>query len=132
MRGWLLVLMLFIGVALGASGALLGPRLAGPYLPEAIRGKATILEGEVVRKQREGDRLLLTVVTAEGGILATFRKKVAEVDLLVERGDTLALALRGYEPFVEDPRIARVRKPRPGDRQESGAPARPATGPGAP
>jgi hypothetical protein len=110
MKGWLVLLTLLIGVALGASGAVLGPRLAGPYLPEAIQGRAPIVEGEVVRKRRAEDRLLLTVATAQGGILATFSKKVAEIDLLVEEGDTLALALRRYEPLLDDPVIARVRK----------------------
>ncbi|MBI2369318.1 MAG: hypothetical protein HYV08_03620 [Deltaproteobacteria bacterium] len=61
-------------------------------------------------KQREEDRLLLTVLTPRGAILATFRQKVAEIDLLVDVGDTLTLGLPRYEPFLADPRIERVRK----------------------
>jgi hypothetical protein len=33
-----------------------------------------------------------------------------EIDMLVERGDTLMLVFRKYEPFMEDPAIERVRK----------------------
>lgn len=95
---------------MGVAGTLLGPRFASPYLPEVIRGKTELVEGVVVRKQQEPDRLLLTVVSERGAILATFRKKVAEINLLVEEGDTLTLALSGYRPFVDDPRVERVRK----------------------
>lgn len=107
------VLIPLIGVAIGIGGTVLGPRPAGQYVPQSLRGKPpTIVEGQVVRKQREGDRLLLTVATPEGSILVTFRKKVTEIELLVAEGDTLTLALRRYEPFVENPEIERVRKPK--------------------
>lgn len=37
-----------------------------------VRAKPpTLVQGEVVRKQRKGDRLLLTVATPEGSILVT-------------------------------------------------------------
>lgn len=128
MQRWLLPLTLLVGVALGVSGTILAPGLVGPYLPGVVRGKAELVEGEVVRKQREADRLLLTVTTGQGAILATFKKQVAEIDLLVEQGDALTLALRGYEPFVADPAIERVRKPkRPGALGGEG-PAPPSTG----
>lgn len=38
---------------------------------------------------------------------------MAEIELLVAEGDTLTLALRRDEPFVENPEIERVRKPKP-------------------
>jgi Holliday junction resolvase-like predicted endonuclease len=43
-------------------------------------------------------------------ILATYTKRVAEVDLLVEPGDTIALELRRDEPVVDDPPIERVKR----------------------
>ena len=113
MKAWMIVLILLIGVALGVSGTILAPKLAGPYLPESFRAKAEVVEGEVDRKLREQDRLLLTVQTSQGTVLATFKQKVAEIDLLVQKGDTVTLALRRYEPFVEDPAIERVRKLQP-------------------
>ncbi|MBF8261890.1 MAG: hypothetical protein HW376_1419 [candidate division NC10 bacterium] len=113
MKAWVIVLILLIGVALGVSGTILAPKLAGPYLPESFRAKAEVVEGEVDRKLREQDRLLLTVQTSQGTVLATFKQKVAEIDLLVQKGDTVTLALRRYEPFVEDPAIERVRKLQP-------------------
>jgi len=61
-------------------------------------------------KQRKGDRLLLTVQTSDGTILATFKKKITEIDLLVAEGDMLTLARTGYRAFMEDPPIGRVRK----------------------
>lgn len=121
-----LILLAFLaGLALGVAGTTLGPRLAGPYLPEAVRGKTKLVEGVVVRKQQEPDRLLLTVVSEPGSILATFRKKIAEINLLVEQGDTLTLALSGYEPFVDDPPIERVRKQKPESSGGTGGPGPP-------
>ena len=81
-----------------------------PYLPSAIRGDLEGIEGAVMSKQRKGDRLLLTVQTSEGAILATFKKKLTEIDLLVAEGDMLTLARTGYRAFMEDPPIGRVRK----------------------
>ena len=113
MKAWVIVLILLIGVALGVSGTILAPKLAGPYLPESFQAKTEVVEGEVDRKSREQDRLLLTLQTSQGTVLATFKQKVAEIDLLVQKGDTVTLALRRYEPFVEDPAIERVRKLEP-------------------
>jgi hypothetical protein len=110
MARWLMLLVFLGGVAIGAAGALYGPRLAAPYLPEMLRPTVERLDGEVVRKKREKDRLLMTVVTARGAILASFRVKVAEIDLLVDEGDSVTLSLPRYEPFVNDPSIAGVRK----------------------
>jgi hypothetical protein len=111
MKGTLIVLIFLVGIAVGVGGMIVGPDVAGPYLPEAFQvKKPETVEGEVVRKVREGDRLLLTVQTSQGTVLATFRKKVAEIDLLVQQGDALTLALSRYEPFVNDPAIERVRK----------------------
>ena len=123
MNARLIVLLLLVGVALGVGGTIWGPRLADPYLPDAFRGKKPeTVEGEVVRKLREGERLLLTVQTSQGTVLATFTHKVAEIDLLVQEGDALTLALSRYEPFVEDPAIERVRKQEPAPRPKGDEP----------
>jgi hypothetical protein len=123
MRRWPIVLSLVLGLALGIAGTVLGPRLAGQYLPDVVRGKAEFVVGVVVEKQREQDRLLLTVVSDRGAILATFRKKIAEISLLVDKGDRVTLALYGYQPFVDDPRIDRVEKHKPEGPGEGGGPA---------
>ena len=121
MKVWLGVLLVVIGIVLGAVLVEVGPRVAAPYLPEALQGKVEVVEGEVIRKQREPDRLLITVVTPRGAILATFKRMIAEVDLLVGDGDTLTLALRRFEPFVEDPAIRSVKKRVPGASAPSGS-----------
>jgi hypothetical protein len=128
MRRWSILVTLLAGLILGSAGAVLGPRLAGPYLPEVVRGKTELVEGIVARKQQEPDRLLLTVVAQPGAILATFRQKIAEINLLVEEGDTVTLALSGYQPFVEDPQIQRVRKQKPEGSDGAGKPEPPAPG----
>jgi len=92
-----------VGLALGITGTVLGPSLIEPYLPSAIRGDLEGIEGAVMSKQRKGDRLLLTVQTPDGTILATFKKKITEIDLLVAEGDMLTLARTGYRAFMEDP-----------------------------
>jgi len=107
---WGFVVTFLVGLALGITGTVLGPRLLEPYLPSAIRGDLEGIEGAVMSKQRKGDRLLLTVQTSEGAILATFKKKLMEIDLLVAEGDMLTLARTGYRAFMKDPAIGRVRK----------------------
>lgn len=63
-----------------------------------------------MRKQREANRLLLKVGTAQGPMLVTFTQKVAELDLLLEPGDTVTLITTGYATFVEDPTLDRVQR----------------------
>jgi hypothetical protein len=113
---WRAALAFLVGVAVGVTLTILAPRVAGQYLPEAVRGKVELLEGEVTRKLREPDRLLLTVVTPQGAVLATFKRQLTEIDLLVEQGDVVTLGVRRVDPFVDDPVIRRVRKePSPGE-----------------
>jgi hypothetical protein len=112
MRGWLILsCTLAIGVLLGVGAATKGPALVAPYLPKAISGQQERIDGEVVRKQREGNRLLLKVATAQGPMLVTFSQKVAELDLLLEPGDRVELLTPGYATFIEDPTLERVKKP---------------------
>jgi hypothetical protein len=109
-RFWRAGLILLAGLALGVTITALAPRVVGPYLAEVLRGKMEIVEGAVTQKQRQQNRLLLTVVTPQGAVLATFKHKVVEVDQLVEQRDVLTLAVRRFEPFIDDPAIQRVQK----------------------
>ena len=63
------------------------------------------VKGTVVRKQTDPNRLLLTISSKEGAILATFQKKIAEISLLVDEGDTITLAVKDYTPFVTAPLV---------------------------
>jgi len=112
------VVALLVGLGLGVGLGLAAPRY-WPELTAPFEGKRELLEGEVLREERRDDRYLFTLRTAQGVILATFRERAAEADLLVDPGDRVTLALRGYAPFVTDPRIARVLK-------REGAPSTPA------
>jgi hypothetical protein len=97
-----------LGVIAGLFLAFVGPRVFKPYLPAGAEQGSPVLEGVVRAKRSEQDRVLLTIPTNEGTLLATFTENVEEIDLLVERGDSIALGLAGYEPFVTNPSIARV------------------------
>ena len=99
-----------LGTVLGVGGMILLPRFADPYLPQALKPGVSV-QGQVVAKQREPDRLLLTVRTQEGSTLVTFTKQIPEIDLLVQQADTIVLSLKHYRPFVENPEIVRVAKP---------------------
>src|SRR5947208_16580061 len=101
MKLWRDVLVFLVGLALGVTLVLVGPRVAGPFLPEALRGKAEAVEREVAEKLREQDRLLVTLVTGRGAILTTVRQQVAERDLLVAARDRRALDVRRFARFVE-------------------------------
>lgn len=122
------VLLFLLGLALGVAGALLAPRFLAPYLPAALRDGGELVEGEVLGKRLDGERLLLTVETPRGAVLATFRDKVAEIDLLVEAGDSVTLGLGRYRPFVNDPALEGVRKTVPGSGRAE-RPAQPSGGP---
>jgi hypothetical protein len=110
MRGWtILGLTLLVGIGVGAVGARKLPSTAEFYLPDLLTHPA-LVEGRVVKKQRESDRVLLKVQTDNGPVLATFTKKVAEIDLLVEPGDVLVLRLPADRTFVDDPVMERVKQ----------------------
>jgi len=112
MKFWTILFIFILGLGLGLSAQVFVPQAFTPYLPKILQDQTEVVEGRVVRKQLEPDRLLLTVSTPQGALLATFEEQITEIDLLVEEGDTVTLGgLTGYEPFVNDPRVKGVMKP---------------------
>ena len=106
MKPWaILASTLLVGLALGVGGTILLPPAIEPYLASALRAPRRPVEGQVIGKQREEGHVLLKVQTDDALILATFTKKVPEIDLLVEQGDSIILALPNTGPFVDDPVI---------------------------
>ena len=105
----LVVTSTLVGFVVGVVAGVFAPGLLGPSFP-GLGGEEALVTGIVRAKQKEGDRLLLTVQSSEGATLATFRERMEEIALLVDEGDTLTFELRRYAPFVEDPRIAGVKK----------------------
>ena len=112
MRGWVVLIGTFlIGLVAGIGAANRGPALIAPYFPKASSGPGEHIEGQVVRKQREGNRLLVKVSTAQGPMLVTFTQKVADLDVLLDPGDTLTLMIPHYATFIEDPVFERIKGP---------------------
>ncbi len=108
------------GVLLGILGTVFLPNYVRPHLPEWVMGKpGVVVKGTVTAKQKKENVLLLTVDTPDGVLLATFNKKVDEVNLLINEKDSLEFVLPKYIPFIEDPKIIRVGK----EQQAAPAPA---------
>jgi len=103
----------FIGLVLGIVGTIYLPGYARPFLPQWVLGKTVVVKGTVAAKQRKSDVLLLTVATPEGVLLATFTRKVDEINLLINETDVIEFNLPKYLPFIDDPRIMRVVKEQP-------------------
>ena len=100
-----------LGLVLGILGTIFLPNYVRPYIPEWVTGKAVVVvKGTVAAKQKKEDVLLLTVETPEGVLLATFKKKVDEINLLINEKDAIEFTLPKYMPFIEDPKIIRVVK----------------------
>lgn len=111
MRAWVIPATMFcVGFGLGLSGPILATQYMEPFMPGFLKKPLHPLEGKVTHKQRDQDRLLMTVTTEDGTILATFRQQMAEIDLLVEEQDSITLNVRKYEPFVNDPLVLKVNK----------------------
>lgn len=110
MKGTAIIIALAVGIALGVGGALYAPDYVKSYLPQPASSSANAIDGKVVAKGMESDRLLLTILTPEGATLVTFTKRIPEINLLVAEGDTVTLGLRQYRPFISNPSIKRVRK----------------------
>jgi hypothetical protein len=111
-RGWVILICTFLGGAVVGGGlANRGSTLIASYLPKAVSGAGERLEGQVVRKQRDGNRLLVKITTAQGPMLVTFTQKVADLEVLLDAGDTVTLVIPGYATFVDDPMLERVKEP---------------------
>jgi hypothetical protein len=102
-----------IGLMLGILGTIFLPNYVRPYIPQWVIGKAVVVKGTVTAKQKKDSALLLTVDTPEGVLLATFTRKVDEINLLVNEKDTLEFTLPKYMPFIDNPKIMRVVKEQP-------------------
>ena len=114
MRGWsILIGTLLVGVVVGFAVASRGPALIAPYVHKATSGSGEHIEGQVVRKHRDGNRLLVKISTAQGPMLVTFTQKVADLDVLLDPGDVVTLMIPAYATFVEDPVFERIKAPAP-------------------
>ena len=98
------------GMVVGIFGTIFLPRLAAPYLPESLRGEQQEVAGIVEAKSAEVDRLLLTIGSDSGAMLVTYTKNIAEIDLLIDVGDSVVLVVDEVAPFIDDARIRRVMK----------------------
>ncbi len=102
-------LAIFVGgLVVGIVATMVVPNLIAPYLPEAIVGADAQVYGVVTGKRVEADRVLLTLPTDEGTVLATFTDGLPEIDLMINEGDSVTLEVDEYAPFVENPKIVRV------------------------
>ena len=111
MKIWFVFFILLLGIGLGLGAPSIAPKYLSSYFPRGFATGPTGVQGTVVRKQAEDDRLLLTISSSNGALLATFQKKITEISLLVDEGDSVTLDVRVYSPFVTDPPILRVKKP---------------------
>jgi hypothetical protein len=98
------------GLVLGILAAVFLPGYVRPYLPQWMMGKMVAVKGTVAAKEKKDQALLLTVETGDGVLLATFNRKVDEINLLINVTDAIEFNLPKYMPFIEDPRIIRVVK----------------------
>ncbi len=105
------VIIFVLGAGIGFSGIRFIPASVSPYLPVAFQPQTQMVKGIVVRKHQDSERLLLTVSTPQGALLATFTQQMSEIDLLVEERDEVTLGLAQYAPFIHDPVIKGVMKP---------------------
>jgi hypothetical protein len=99
-----------LGLILGILCTIYLPKYVQPYLPESMLVKETKIKGTVTAKEKKGDALLLTVNTPEGVLLATFKKKADDVNLLIDEKDEIQFALPKDTTFIDDPKIIKVVK----------------------
>ncbi len=105
------LITLLIGIAFGVGITVYAPDLIRKYLPSDMGGSLRNIEGTVVAKEKKDRELLVTINTDEGAMLSTFRKNLDKIDLLVGVNDIVEIKISGYRPFIDDPIIARVKKP---------------------
>lgn len=111
MKLWIGLAIFILGLAIGLAGTRLIPTFVSQYLPVTFQPHTQVVKGIVVRKHQDSERLLLTVSTPQGALLATFTQQLSEIDLLVEERDEVTLGLAQYAPFIHDPVIKGVMKP---------------------
>ena len=111
MKLWFILLIFLVGIGIGLGAPSVAPKYLGPYFPTGLTAKQSGVQGIVVKKQIDQNRLLLTISASDGALLATFEKNLTEVALLVDQGDSITLDVHVYAPFVKDPPILRVKKP---------------------
>jgi len=100
-----------IGLALGIAGTAFLPLRLGSYLPAAWRPAQTLIVGDVLQKVEREAQVRLVVETEWGALLATFTDEAAErVRILVDEADEIAFVLPTYQPFLDNPEVARVLK----------------------
>lgn len=100
---------ILVGLLTGMLVMQAAPEHVSPYMQQVMpRTQSVSVKGTVIQKQREADRLLLTLSTSEGVMLATFKEKLDETDLLVGQGYDVTIRIAAYSPFVENPTIERV------------------------
>ncbi len=88
---------------------LVAPELLTPYTKQFVPAtQFESIRGMVIKKERESNRLLMTLSTPKGVLLATFTQKIEEIDLLVAEGYATTIRLRAYSPFVQNPVVERV------------------------
>lgn len=126
MKILLYFLTFFIGLAVGVTVAFKSPNTIYPHLPGAITGKAKTIEGTVLKKELNGQSLLISIDTEKGALVASFSRKVRETDLLVDAGNTIHFVISEYEPFIRNPVITRIEKTTVATRPEVFMPAEPA------
>ncbi|MDH5726715.1 MAG: hypothetical protein OEY60_14730, partial [Nitrospira sp.] len=74
---------------------LAAPELLTPYTQQFIPAtQFESVKGTVVKKERDANRLLMTLSTPKGVLLATFTLKINEIDLLVAEGYAATIRLR--------------------------------------
>ena len=86
------MIALFFGLLLGVAATLVVPRWLGPRLPAWFR-PGNRVEGVVLDKTLDGDRLLLKVRSDDAIFLATFLERWKEVDFLIETDDVVTLEI---------------------------------------
>ncbi len=109
------------GIVVGVLGTVFLPRFADPYMPDGLRGAQQEVVGLVEAKSAEADRLLLTIGSEAGAMLVAYSKNVAEIDLLIDVGDSVVLVVAEYAPFMNDAKIRRVMKRRNATDTDAGA-----------
>ncbi|MEO8342137.1 MAG: hypothetical protein ABI604_20990 [Nitrospirota bacterium] len=112
------------GCVLGFLAAIIVNLAAPDFLTPYLRvlspvGQPESVRGMVVTKQRESARLLLTLSTPKGVLLATFTEKIDEIDLLITEGNLITIRLKAYSPFVENPTVEKVEIDTEGQRFET-------------